>query len=236
MKSNVFQFLILAFSLFCHLGLAKTDAEKILREVDAIRNPSGSYEMEVDISSLGSDEVSTFLVKLKGNNKTLVKTLAPNRDKGRLLLMLDENMWVYMPNLKRSLRVSLAQKLTGQAANGDITRTRWVGDYKAELENEDKQSYILLLNATKKGLTYDKIRVWVEKKNYRPLKVEFLSLSKLVLKTGLYKNYKKMAGKERPTTIELQDAHNAKDQSTILIKNIVTKDFNDSLFNQKNLH
>ena len=215
---------------------AKVDAQKILDQVDSIRNPVGSYEMEIEIQSSDSSQVSRFLVSLKGNNKTLVKTLAPSRDKGRVLLMLDENMWVYIPNIKRSVRVSLAQKLTGQAANGDITRTRWSGDYKAEIESEDKGQWVLLLEAVKKGLTYDKIRVWVLKSNYHPEKVEFLSLNKKVLKTGIYKNFITLAGKERPSTLNLQDAHNANDQSTLTIKSMTEKEFNDSLFNQKNLN
>ena len=68
--------------------------------------------------------------------------------------MLDENMWVFIPNLKRSVRVGLSQKLTGQAANGDISRMRWSGDYTPKLLKETKKSWLLHLQAKKKGLTH----------------------------------------------------------------------------------
>ena len=41
-----------------------------------------------------------------------------------------------MPSLKRAIRVSLSQKLMGEAANGDISRMRWYGDYNVKIEKQ----------------------------------------------------------------------------------------------------
>ena len=51
-------------------------------------------------------------------------------------------IWVFIPNLKRSVRVGLSQKLTGQAANGDISRMRWSGDYTPKLLKETKKELV----------------------------------------------------------------------------------------------
>lgn len=226
----------LALTLFVSLNIsAAIDPVDLLKKVDEVRNPSGSFSMTVDIESSDVKEPSSFEVSLKGNDKTLIKTLSPIRDRGRNLLMLEENMWVYLPNLNRAVRVSLSQKLTGQAANGDIARTRWKDDYTPTIEKEGKDEVILFLTANKKGLTYDKLRVWVKKSSSEPVRAELLSVSGKVLKTAKYEDYKQMAGRVRPTRIVIEDALKATSKSTMFIRSMTEKPFSDSLFNQKNL-
>src|SRR4051812_8253138 len=113
-------FLVLSAVFF--MGAAAHEATKggarsateILEHADAIRNPSESFRMRAEVKT--GEDTSEFEVQTKGKDKTLVKTLAPSRDVGRNMLMLDENMWAYIPNLKRAVRIGLNQKLTGQAA------------------------------------------------------------------------------------------------------------------------
>lgn len=203
--------------------------EEILRRVDAIRNPSENYEMRVKIGE------SLFLVWLSGNSRTLIKTLEPVRDRGRDLLMIDEEMWAYIPNLKRPVRVSLSQKLTGQAANGDIGRMRWSGDYTASIETENASSWTLYLYANKKGLTYEQIRVWVSKKDFSPERAEYLTGSGKVLKRTRFEGYRILAGKLRPSRLEIESAVNSSEKSTIEVESMTSKGFDVSVFNPQRL-
>lgn len=222
--------------VFAVAAAAGPSADQVLKQADEIRNPSESFFMKVEVkNSSTSDEASVFEVSLKGKDKTLTKTIAPARDRGRNMLMLGEDMWAFVPNLNRAVRVSLNQKLSGQAANGDISRTRWWGDYTAKLESETAKEWQIFLEATKKGLTYDKIRVWVQKPGFQPQRAEYLSLSGKVLKNVSYKAYKKLAGGMRPSEIHIQDAIKPDDVSVIRILNMEVKNFPDSLFNQNNL-
>lgn len=191
--------------------------------------------MAVTIQSAGVTDPAKFLVYLKGNDKTLVKVLGPKNNLGRNMLMIGENMWVYVPNIRRSVRVSLNQKLTGEAANGDISRMRWEGDYKSSVESKDPKETVLFLEALKENLTYAKIRVWVSSVDKRPLKADFLTLSGKVIKTASYEDYKPLLGKSRPTKIHIVD-HLKKDQySDILIEKMENKNFPDTLFVEKSL-
>jgi outer membrane lipoprotein-sorting protein len=207
----------------------KDDPVEILRKVDSIRNPGESYEMRVRIGE------SLFLVMISGNSRTLVRTLEPPRDRGRDLLMIDEEMWAYIPNLKRSVRVSLSQKLTGQAANGDISRMRWLGDYAPQLESQEGGSWVLALKATKKGLTYERIRVWVSKKDSSPQRAEYLTDSGKILQRASFEQYKMMAGRLRPTRLEIESAVNSTERSTLQVESMVPKKFSDSIFNPQRL-
>ncbi len=226
-----------AFLFFLALGSAahaQTPGE-ILKKVDEIRNPGESYIMDVKIVSTGEDDPAEFTVHLKGNDKTLVKVRAPKKNLGRNMLMLGENMWVFVPNLKRAVRVSLSQKLTGQAANGDISRMRWSGDYDAKVASQDKKKWVLDLEAAKKGLTYAKIRATVEKGTYRPLSADFLTVSGKTVKTAEYGEYKQILGKGRPTRIRITDFLKKDAVSDILIGKMEAKTLPDALFTERSL-
>ena len=230
------RFLYLIICLQVFLASAKEiEVNSILEKADAIRNPSDSFFMEVRVESKEDSEESLFEVYTKGKDKTLIKTIMPTMNRGRNLLMLEENMWVYIPNLKRAVRVSLSQKLTGQAANGDISRMRWASDYEPKLIDQDKDSWNLFLTAKKKGLTYDKIRIWVAKKNFHPIKAEYLTVNEKVLKTAWFDGYREIAGGVRPTKIRIESALNKEDTSLIEIKKMEVKNFPESNFQKDNL-
>ena len=222
------------FCLF-FLFSSSSFAADLLEEIDMYRNPSDSYLIQVKIVSSKESEESSFLVYLKGNDKTLIKVLSPKKNLGRNMLMLGENMWVYVPNIRRSIRVSLNQKLTGEAANGDISRMRWAGDYKFKIEKKDAKEWLLFLEATKEGLTYSKIRVWVDAKDKRPLKAEFLTLSGQTIKTATYLNYKNTLNKMRPTKIHIVDNLLKSQFSDIFVDKMENKNFPDSMFTEKSL-
>ena len=210
-------------------------AADLLVEVDKYRNPSDAYSMSVKIVSSSEKEDSSFLVYLKGNDKTLIKVLSPKKTLGRNMLMIGENMWVYIPNIRRSVRVSLSQKLTGEAANGDISRMRWAGDYTHKIEKKEAKQWKLCLEATKKGLTYSKINVWIDAKDKRPLRAEFLTLSGKTIKTATYEKYQKILGMMRPSQIHIVDNLRKDQFSDLYIQKMENKNFPDSLFTEKSL-
>lgn len=230
MKFAIRSFFISAVA-WSFLASAGISPEGILKQADEIRNPDDSFMMKVEVKSTsGEAEPHVFEVSLKGNDKTVVRTLAPKRDAGRDLLMIDENMWAYVPNLKRAVRVGLSQKLTGEAANGDISRMRWAQDYAAVVEKESAGDWTLLLTAKKKGLTYEKIRAFVEKKTFKPLRAEYLTADGKILKRAAFTDYKSFAGKSRPSLIVIEDAVRPDQKSEVRIVEMKVKSFSDTLF------
>ncbi len=215
---------------------AEPTAVEILRKADDVRNPAESYFLKVRvISSDRPGRPSEFEVSLLGNDKTLVKTIEPRKDRGRNMLMRGTDMWAYIPNLKRAVRVSLSQRLVGQAANGDISRMRWAGDYDATIEKQTDKHWTLLLTAKKRGLTYDKVRVVIEKGTFRPKYAEYLTNGGKLLKKAQFTNYKELCGKERPTEIRIQDAVRPDDISALKILEMEVRQFPASLFVPENL-
>ncbi len=224
--------LILFGLVFLTLSANAASPEQMVQAADKIRNPSDSYEMLIQVET--PDGTSVFSVALKGQDKTMIITKEPARDKGRNMLMLDRDFYAYIPNLKRSMRLSLAQKLSGQVANGDISRTRWAGDYTVTKESESADEVQLLLKGSKENLTYAWIRLWLKKSNSQPLRADYLGLDgKTVLKRAAFEDYKSIAGAVRPTTIKISDVN--KQVSYIRIKSMSPKSFDDSYFTTRNL-
>ena len=215
---------------------AEPTAMEILLKADQVRNPAESYFLKVRVvTSDRPDRPSEFEVSLLGNDKTLIKTIEPRKDRGRNMLMRGTEMWAYIPNLKRAVRVSLSQRLVGQAANGDISRMRWAGDYDARIESQTQSHWTLLLTANKDGLTYDKLRVVVEKGTFRPKYAEYLTKGGKLLKKAQFTDYKELCGKQRPTEIRIQDAIREDDISSIRVLEMDVRKFPASLFVPENL-
>lgn len=237
MKKMTPLFLLISCVLhFTSAGAAPAaDADSILKATDNLRNPADSYVMRVGVTTSDDETPYEFEVSVKGKEKTLIKTLSPKRDEGKSFLMLGEDMWVSLPTMKRAVRVSLSQKLVGEAANGDIARMRWHGDYEATIEKETGTDWILNLKANKKGLTYDQIKLQVAKAGYRPVHAEFLTSSGKVFKKLTYKGFKKLAGRVRPSELEILNT-TTDVKSTIKLLKVEPKGLPDSLFNQNNLN
>ncbi len=202
-------------------------AEELLRAADAVRNPAENYRMQIQVVTANSDQ--EFEVLLKGPEKTLVVVKKPSRDIGRNMLMLERDFYAYIPNLKRSMRLSLAQKLAGEVANGDIARTRWAGDYTPSIEKQTTEEVVLFLDGKKQGLTYSKMRLWIDPETHHPVRAEFLGLDgKTVLKRAWYEEYKTLAGAERPSVLRIEDTAGKK--SSIRVLSMETKELSESLF------
>lgn len=209
------------------------DPALLVKAADEIRNPAESFFMKVKIED--DDRSTTYDVFLKGQDKTLIVTKEPAKDRGKNMLMLDRDFHAYVPNLKKSVKLSLAQKLSGQVANGDISRTRWFGDYAVTLEKaESSKENQLLLKANKPNLTYEWIRLWLEKGTNRPLRAEYLGLNgKTVLKQAFFEDYKSMAGAERPGVLRIQDP--AGHKSLIRIEAMEKRTYDESYFTVRNM-
>jgi outer membrane lipoprotein-sorting protein len=205
----------LAQEIATGFALAMTDksaltGEEILKKADEVRAPSEtfSFRVKLDYFKTKNDCIKQeFQVYVKDHTKSLIKFIAPAENKGRVLLMVADNMWIYIPNTHEPLRISPLQRLLGQVANADIARIVYHLDYsvkKIEETNEDN-SIKLSLVPKKEGASYEKIELHLNKENYAPQKAIFLSGDAKPLKTMFFRNYQDNFGKKRPMQIKIID-------------------------------
>ncbi|OYZ21679.1 MAG: hypothetical protein B7Y39_08745 [Bdellovibrio sp. 28-41-41] len=221
------------------------NALELLKESDKARGAIGdglSWALTIDTEEDGEASSREFDVKVKGPD-ALVEASAPARNKGEVYIFNDRNMWFYKPTLKKPVAISARQKLTGQAANGDIASTNYARDYDPTIEKTEdinkEKFFVLMLKAKTDNLTYDKIRYWISAKSKLAIKAEFLNLQGQAFKIGelTYKNSIKAGGKTIPFVSELKitDAKFPKNISIIKYKNPKAEKLSDSIFNVNNL-
>lgn len=221
------------------LSAEDPQARSILQKSDEIRFPSHAFQVDVDIASTTSGEATEkrkYRILSKGNDNTLVMILEPASERGQIMLMKGRDLWVFMPDVSQPIRLGLAQRLTGQVANGDLARANFIGDYTPKLlrieKLEGEDHYVLELLAVDRGVTYHRVLLWVNKSSYRPRKAEFYSLSGRLLKTSSYENFETMAGKQRPTRMLIQDALKSGDTSVLEYGNMRLRDLPDKVFSK----
>ncbi len=190
---------------------ALTPAE-ILKRVDEIRAPGDTFTFDLKLTYKKEgkeDIIQKFTVRVKDADKSLVKFTYPAENKGRLFLMVGNNMWIYIPGTRAPIRISPQQRLLGQISNGDVARVVYSLDYNAKLLGEEKidKSQCLKLELTQKSkqAVYSRIILWAETKSFKPIKAEFYTASGKLLKTAFYKGYTEVLGKERPLVSEIYD-------------------------------
>src|ERR1035441_6104857 len=196
---------------------ATPDAEAILKRSDTYRNGWPSFVTRVRITNYESgksDEEKLYEVSQKGTDKTYVEFISP-REKGRHLLMLSDDMWVYLPDTSRPVRITPLERLSGDASNGDVARTNYAIDYTPVYVRTEKvgadECYVLDLTAKRKGATYQRILYWVRVSDARPVKAEFYLTSGKHIKSATFDEYVQFDGKQllRKFTLYDEIRHNS---------------------------
>lgn len=223
-------------------GVAPMDADQILQKAEHIRIPDKAYAMPVSLEDRNGTDVEkrTYDVLVKDKNRTLVKFLTPEIDRGTKVLMVGNEMWVYVPSTAKPLKVPARQKLTGNAVYGDITRLSFVDNYSAKILRDDqfekKKCVVLELNAIEgKAVTYDRIEYWVEKSSHRPLKAVYMTASGKSLKEARFEKYGDVFGVQRPSEFEISDFLKKDHVTRLFFGKAVTKAMPDLLFEKQNL-
>jgi outer membrane lipoprotein-sorting protein len=231
--------LLIALALLATTPLRAEDAAAILAKVDAYRTPLDSFSIDVELTAFtphDKGESSKFRVYGKGSDRSVVEFIAPSSEKGKLLLMLRDAMWIYMPSASRPIRISPLQRLMGQASNGDVARTSFTVDYVAksvtEGEWEGRKAFVLDLAAKDNDIAYSRVQLWIDKASYEPLRADFYVVSGKLIKRALYRDFGQMAGRRVVTSIEIDDLLRPGNRTVMKYANLVAKQNPERMFNK----
>jgi outer membrane lipoprotein-sorting protein len=194
-------------------------AEQLLRDADRARGGLATgitWNATVEATEEGTTTTRTFLVKARGND-ALVESLAPPRYRGEIMLFNDRTIWFVKPGLRKPVSISARQRLSGEAANGDIASTNYARDYEGTIVGEEEvngePAYRLDLKARSRNVTYDRIRYWVSRKRHLGLRAEFLTVGGDLFKSATFQYGNRMkspAGEfEFVSKMAIQDATGA---------------------------
>jgi outer membrane lipoprotein-sorting protein len=227
--SLVFIALAMAMPTYAAIG-----GEKLLVQIDRNLNPE-SYELYRKLINVEPDgkkkEYTLFSVK-KGTDKVAAIFLAPASEKGRSTLRLGENMWLYIPNVGKPIRITSLQSVIGGVFNNaDILNLDYSAEYNVEEVKEGGNEYLLHLKAKNKTVAYDRLKMWADKDKKLPTKIECRTEADMLIKTLYFKDIKDFGGGiVRPAMIETDSPLYKGYKSVMLFAKIKKKEFKDEVF------
>jgi outer membrane lipoprotein-sorting protein len=228
-----------SFTVDKDISNSEKDAMEIIAEVDKIISMIDikSAQMMTIYRKDGSTRQYKFNIMTAGGDKAFAEVIKPAREQGIQMLRLGEMIWRYSPNLKRSFRISGRQSFLGSdVKDHDILRLNLAGDYTSRIVEKSPDQYVIDLQGKNSSLLYAKSKLWVKKKDFQPIKQEYLSHRGKLVKTVFYRDYRDFEGVMRPALLEVQSA-SFSERKTILELISYRKDVKNraNIFQKSNL-
>jgi outer membrane lipoprotein-sorting protein len=186
-------FFILFAILFVAAPAHSLDGFAILKQADKNLQPESfeSYRKLINIEPSGAKREFLLYTLKKGNDKIVSLFLSPASEKGRATLRLGDNMWLYIPNVGKPVRITSLQSVVGGVFNNaDIMRLDYNVEYDVPNIDDNKSEYVLDLKAKTALVAYDKLKMWVDKQTVVPTKIECYAATGLLIKTLYFKERK----------------------------------------------
>lgn len=201
------KFFSAGFFLLCLVAKAYgLDGTEILKKVDANLQPESfeSYRKLINVEPNGAKREFLLYTVKKGHDKIVSLFLSPASEKGRATLRLGDNMWLYIPNVGKPIRITSLQSVVGGVFNNaDIMRLDYNVEYDVQTIDDNKREYVLDVKAKTGAVAYDKVKMWVDKQTLVPIKIECYAATGLLIKTLYFKERKPFDDNVmRPSIIE----------------------------------
>lgn len=225
--------LVLLFAVLAWPAFA-IDGTQLLQKVDRNLEPE-AYEMYrklINIEPDGSRKEFVLYSVKKGRDKLVALFLDPPSERDRATLRLGENMWLYIPNVGKPVRIASLQSVIGGIFNNaDILRLDYAAEYNVDSMTEDKDTYVLSLKAKTNDVAYDRLKMTVDKKTVLPTVIECYAASGLLIKTLTYKDVKDFGkGIKRPATLETDSPLHKGYKSVMIYGQIRARTMPDEVF------
>ena len=186
-----------------------------------------------------------FLTISRGNDKRMVRFLAPGDVKGMGMLVEGrDTMYAFLPGFQRVRRLGTHVKnqsfMGSDASFEDMAEGAMTGVYDAKVVGNEGTDWVLELTLLPgKESEFPKKKIWVDKKIHQLTRIEDYDAKGQNVRSQLRTNYKKDEGPVdhyTPGDIKITD-HRRNDHSTeiIMLSAKVNQNVPDDVFSQRSL-
>ena len=180
--------------LLAGMAHAAPDVPSLLAKADSYRGGNAALQVETEVTTLkrdgSTDKERRYTVFTQSQHRSLVLMRSP-AEAGQKVLMLGDDFWLLLPGSARALRITPSQKLLGDASTGDIATLSWADDYTGTLVGDatcaDQRPCLhLSLQAARKGLSYQRIDLWLGRQHHEPLAADLYVQSDKLAKRAVF--------------------------------------------------
>ncbi|MGE0616920.1 MAG: outer membrane lipoprotein-sorting protein [Bacteriovoracia bacterium] len=171
---------------------ADDSSQRIERAEKQMRGKTLQARATLRIESGGPARELAFRAWTQGNDRAVVKILNPPKDRDTGNLRLEMNLWQYLPNIERIVKIPsslmLQSWMGSDFSNDDLVKTSSLArDYKHSTVGKEKLGdhaavKILCEPRPDAPVVWGKVHVWLRASDSVPLKQEFYSETGELLK------------------------------------------------------
>ena len=228
-KTSIFP-LLLTLGLSASILAQQPTGDEILKKIDM--NMTSSTQVLTSKMVIHSRRGSRTVASkswMEGESKTFSEYLSPAREKGTKMLKLEDKLWIYSPSTDRIIQISghmLRQSVMGSDLSYEdmMEDSRLRNKYEALVTGseitDDRDCWIVELTATVDDVAYYKMKLWVDKERWVPLKEELFAKSGKLLKKLELKDVTQVDGKWFPKKMIFKDMLKKGDGTEFIIDDV----------------
>ena len=217
-------FIFVSFSNY--VNASNLDPEKILDGVDDLYRSNASHGIiTLSITTVNWQRTLTLEQWSKGEDKSLLKILKPKKEKGLATLRVDQNVWNYMPKVKRVVKIPSSMMssswMGSHFTNDDLVKqSRMTEDYTFSISFEGTREgknivEITCLPNKNAAVVWGKVEVVVYRDDNIPLQIIYYDEDLLLSRTLEFTNIQLMDGKMIPTLMTMIPAEEPEESTTV---------------------
>ena len=156
----------------------------------------------------------------KGNDKSFIKILYPNKDRGITFLKIDNQMWQYIPKIERTIKIPpsmMLQSWMGSDFTNDdmVKESSLEEDYKAKLLSKTESSATIeLIPKEDAAVVWGKIIIDVDLNNAVPVREIFYDDMMKKVRIMTFSNIEQHGTHRVPMVMELKPLEASKKQNS----------------------
>ncbi len=236
MKNAICAFVVLSALILAPAAASAEPltGEQILQQVDRNLEP-GDLEMYRKIINVEPDgkkkEYVLWFLK-KDKDKVVTLFVSPASEAGRATLRLGDNMWLYIPNVGKPIRITSMQSVVGGVFNNaDIMRLDYSVEYSVTSMSEKDGQFVLDLKAKSGAVAYDRLTMLVDKERLVPERIECFAATGMLIKTLHFSDIKDIGGGTVAPAVMETDSPLYKDYKSVMVSaNLKLRSLPDEVF------
>ena len=242
-------FITLNLMLFLSLsGFSQNlTAKQIIQKSDDLqRGITNKSEMSMTIIRPKWQRTLTFKAWSKGTDYNMTYILSPAKDKGQVFLKRKNEMWNWVPNISRMIKIPPSMMSQGwmgsDYTNDDILKeSSIVVDYTHKIIGEEKidgiDCYKIELTPKEDAtVVWGKVIKWISKKEFWQLKNEYYDEDFELVRTEFASKVKQFSDRKLPSHLEIIPEDKPGQKTVVeIIKSEFNINISESFFSQQNM-
>ncbi len=207
--------LVIIITLLSNLSLAQSgelSASDIMSKILDNQRGATAGRSIITMTVIKPNKETVFKIESisNGDEDSLIKVLEPAKDAGQAFLTAGDNLWIYNPRLKRTLRLPPSGRsdsfLGSDISYNDLGGRDQENDYIAKIIEQTADYIVLELTPKESAPTpYGKIVITASKETLAPSEYLYYDQREQAVRKISFSNYAQIDDFFYPTHMEIQD-------------------------------